>query len=316
MALFGSGNSAKYFRTGSIGQPDGLSASRRPIWVSVWTKGGVPAAAAGLASFGNSSASGASAGSYLDQLTNFYAWDRNSAGSFQQANATSSVSSTAWQHVFAYFTSSGQRILYYNGNSATDSNTLTGTQSFDSLVVGAITSASMAALNSTRLVGEVTFGVGAVGLTTITSLVNGANPLRVLPPWQILGYFPLRGDLNDYGPFKNALRPIGGATAVWGENAPVDQPRNRRSWITRLSTPSSGVSVTPGTGSLVLTGFAPTVSAGASVTPSAGSLALTGFAPTVAAAASVTPGVGTLTITGFAPTVTAGANVTPGRRLR
>lgn len=73
---------------------------------------------------------------------------------------------------------------------------------------------------------------------------------------------------------------------------------------------STDVTVTPGAGSLTLTGYAPTVTAtsNATVTPGAGALVLTGYAPTVTVPTSVTvtPGTGSLTITGYAPTVTAG----------
>ena len=76
----------------------------------------------------------------------------------------------------------------------------------------------------------------------------------------------------------------------------------------------TSVTVTPGVGSLVLTGFAPTVSATQSqtVTPGVGSLTLTGFAPDVSAGTNATasPGAGSLTLTGLAPTVSATSNVT------
>lgn len=99
---------------------------------------------------------------------------------------------------------------------------------------------------------------------------------------------------------------------------------------------SASVTATPGTASLVLTGFAPTVSsprlvtpatdalvlatfaptvlAPRVVTPAAQILSLTGFAPAVATPRVVTPATLAVTVTGFAPTVTATANtgITPG----
>ena len=81
---------------------------------------------------------------------------------------------------------------------------------------------------------------------------------------------------------------------------------------------ATDATVTPGVGSLTLTGYAPTVTAqkNITVTPGAGSLTLTGFAPTVSATQSKTvlPGTGTLTITGYAPSVTVptSVTVTPG----
>ena len=72
------------------------------------------------------------------------------------------------------------------------------------------------------------------------------------------------------------------------------------------------VTVTPGVGSLTLTGYAGTLTADSSATPGVQALAITGLAPTVSAAFSATPGVGSLTLTGLAPTVTAASSATPG----
>jgi hypothetical protein len=68
-----------------------------------------------------------------------------------------------------------------------------------------------------------------------------------------------------------------------------------------------GTIIATGLGALTLTGLAPSVVVGTIAAPAAGSLSLTGFAPTVTATNNVTltPGTGTLTVTGFAPTVAA-----------
>jgi hypothetical protein len=71
---------------------------------------------------------------------------------------------------------------------------------------------------------------------------------------------------------------------------------------------TTGTTVTPGVGSLVITGQAPTVSATAhqTVTTGLGALEITGYAPTVDIAASgtkVDTGLGELTLTGLAPTL-------------
>lgn len=80
------------------------------------------------------------------------------------------------------------------------------------------------------------------------------------------------------------------------------------------SAASSGTTVTPGTGALTLTGYAPTVTAqgNVTVTPGVASITVTGYAPTVTAPETVTPGGGALSLTGYAPTVTAPETVTPG----
>lgn len=71
-------------------------------------------------------------------------------------------------------------------------------------------------------------------------------------------------------------------------------------------------SLTPGAGSAVVTGFAPTVAVGTSLIPGAGSVVVTGFAPTVAAGNSLAPSAGSVAVIGFAPIVTAGNSLTPG----
>lgn len=82
--------------------------------------------------------------------------------------------------------------------------------------------------------------------------------------------------------------------------------------------PASNTSLTPGTLSLVVSTFAPTVVASNNIflTPGVATITVTTFAPTVTASnnVSVIPGPASLAITTFAPTVTATNNiaVTPG----
>jgi hypothetical protein len=71
------------------------------------------------------------------------------------------------------------------------------------------------------------------------------------------------------------------------------------------------VSLTPGVGSLTLTGQAPTARVDLTVAPGLGTLTLSGLAVTVTASATATPGAGSLTLTGLAATVTASATLAP-----
>jgi hypothetical protein len=75
--------------------------------------------------------------------------------------------------------------------------------------------------------------------------------------------------------------------------------------------PASGTEVIPGTASLTLTTFAPTVTvtANQNVTPGPATLTLTTFAPTVSTPRNVIPGTAALTLTTFAPTVSTGNNI-------
>lgn len=85
-----------------------------------------------------------------------------------------------------------------------------------------------------------------------------------------------------------------------------------------LKPPDGSANVTPATGSLTVTGFAPTISVSdnKSATPATGTITLTGFTPTVSLSDNkdATPGTATITLTGFAPTVSLSDNkdATPG----
>lgn len=77
--------------------------------------------------------------------------------------------------------------------------------------------------------------------------------------------------------------------------------------------PASGTDtpVNPGIGSLVITGYAPTIAQPQTSNPGVGALTLTGFAPTIAQPQTAAPGVGSLTLTGYAPSIVQGQNVNP-----
>lgn len=75
-----------------------------------------------------------------------------------------------------------------------------------------------------------------------------------------------------------------------------------------------GTTVTPGTASMSITTFAPTVTLGTVLTPGTASLTLSPQTPTVTVNTILTPDAGTMTLTAFAPTVTvsSGTTLTPG----
>ncbi len=81
-------------------------------------------------------------------------------------------------------------------------------------------------------------------------------------------------------------------------------------------TAGAGVSATPGTGSITVQGYAPTVATGgeATATPGTGTLTLQGHAPTATAGVTAATGTGSITVQGYAPTVSDGsvAETQPG----
>lgn len=79
-----------------------------------------------------------------------------------------------------------------------------------------------------------------------------------------------------------------------------------------VNSASTSPTVTPGVGSLSLTGVAPTVGGDRSATPGTGALSFTGIAPTVSTSLSPSfvPDIVALSLTGYAPTVTSGNSLT------
>jgi hypothetical protein len=228
MALFGTGVSTKFWRAPFRAFSD---MGGRPIWLSVWSRGATAAAAGnqGLACFGTTG-SNASAGPYIDTSAGVRAWDENDAGSFQQSAGGGTSLATTWQHWFASYPSATSRTLYGAGaaTSGTDASTLAAPQTFNSLIVGTLLTS---VLTTTRSVAEVVFGRGTISTGQILALYQGMSPLEVINRSQILGYFPLRGDLFDYNTnnLRSQLHPIGGAAALWDATHPnVALPRRAR----------------------------------------------------------------------------------------
>ena len=77
-------------------------------------------------------------------------------------------------------------------------------------------------------------------------------------------------------------------------------------------TRGGGTAVSPGVGSIALTGYAPTVVQGTAVSPGVGSIALTGYAPAIRQPIAVSPGVGSIALTGYAPAIQQPIAVSPG----
>lgn len=84
-------------------------------------------------------------------------------------------------------------------------------------------------------------------------------------------------------------------------------------------TQTTNQSLTAANGSMTITGYAPSISQTAngpiSITAGAGTMAITGYAPSISqttlSPANIEPNVGAMTITGYAPTVTQSGGATP-----
>jgi len=89
----------------------------------------------------------------------------------------------------------------------------------------------------------------------------------------------------------------------------IFKSQQRRIWVGAAG--GTNTAVNPGTGTIAITGYAPSVAqtANQAITPNVGNIVITGYTPTISQPQAVNPGVGSLTITGYAPTVTQNVDV-------
>lgn len=74
---------------------------------------------------------------------------------------------------------------------------------------------------------------------------------------------------------------------------------------------AGGTTVTPGSGAITATGYAPTISQPQTVAPAAGAVSALGYAPSLIQGVSVSPGAGAATYTGLTPTISQPHTVAP-----
>lgn len=114
--------------------------------------------------------------------------------------------------------------------------------------------------------------------------------------WQVFKAPPRRLWVGAAGGTNTAVNPGTGSIAITGYAPSIAQTANQ--------------AITPNVGNIVITGYAPSISQPLAVNPAVGSISITGYAPTVTQNVDfpVNPGVGTIAITGYAPTVSQTAN--------
>lgn len=227
------------------------------------------------------------------------------------------------------------------GSAQTISVNLAGNNQFFGTAIGLVNSASGAprATNSTTgsaanpsvsvttLAGDIVIGAYASDLGPLGSTTAGGTQIAEAEDVNAdsdfsAEYYTASGSSQAVAwvaPAVGATPPSDGLWAIAGASFP---PATATS---ATITPSTGSLVltgvapvvtqimtrAPATGSLVLTGGTPTVAQGTIAAPVAGSLVLTGVAPGVTQAANRTPTAGTLVLTGAAPSATQQLNITP-----
>jgi len=153
-------------------------------------------------------------------------------------------------------------------------------------------------------------GVGTIVLDGYAPTVNSGANASITPgagSATITGYAP-----DVQGSAHATIVPGAGAATITGYTPDVQSgahvaktPDAAAATITGYApgvSISSSMTITPGTGALTFAGSEPDQELGVEP-PAAGSLVLTGYAPTVASPIYQTPGVGALAFTGYAPSV-------------
>lgn len=168
---------------------------------------------------------------------------------------------------------------------------------------GTIPSVSMTKLEIGASTGTGDFLSGSVFSVLAFKGRLNQQEIKVLSanPWQIFKSQSRRIWVAAAGGTNTAVNPGTGSIAITGYAPSIAQTANQ--------------AVAPDVGNIVITGYAPTISQPQAVNPGVGSLVITGYAPTVTQNVDVpvNPGVGTIAITGYAPTVSQTANqlITP-----
>lgn len=164
--------------------------------------------------------------------------------------------------------------------------------------LGTIPSVNLTKLEIAASNGTGDYLTGSVFFATAFEGALSASEIKALSdnPWQIFKSQSRRIWVGAAGGTNTAVNPGTGSIAITGYAPSIAQTANQ--------------AITPNVGNIVITGYAPTISQPQAVNPGAGTITITGYAPTVTQNVDVpvNPGVGTIAITGYAPTVAQTAN--------
>lgn len=224
--------------------------------------------------------------------------------------------------------------VFYKQNAASGSHTATlsmGTGSYSEGIIvefsGASTTAALG-VHTNNKGGTATSGnTGTTGTSTVADAVavaviavdNGVNTSSLSTP-AATGYTSIAVEPNDsfHVPGEASYKILSATGTQSGSWTWTNSSGFCAAVVVFQADPSGGVSLTPGAGSLALSGPAVTLArtANVSFTPGQAALTLSGPAPTLAqtSGTTLTPGVAALTLTGPAPTLarTANQSFTPG----
>lgn len=181
-----------------------------------------------------------------------------------------SISLNTWYHAAIVVSGTGQaqRAVFLNGTKYTSAGA--NTRDITSATILSIGAQYQAGTYGVDIDGKIAHvAVWDVALTdgNITSLAGGANPLTISAS-DLVSYWPLTADLVDL--IASLTLTNSGGASLSGDNPTVDPV-------------PGGVSETPATATIEITGYAPVVGVGGAVslTPATAEIEITGYAPTV-----------------------------------
>ena len=219
MALFGTGTGTQYWVS-----PFGITNAVKPITLSGWFWSSTPTVNEAGFALGN----GAAVAAY----TGFYRYSDGSAnagdydGSGFAASTVAGAPTGVWFHYAIVSINQSEIQLFVNGIAGPIATGTIGAQNFIEFSIGNQTNSL---LKTTSKIAECAAFSVALAASDIMQLALGTNPLA-LPAGRgnLIGYWPLRSNLLDYGPRRMAMQPLGGAVAVWADHPPVQQISRRR----------------------------------------------------------------------------------------
>lgn len=158
----------------------------------------------------------------------------STAGAAQSVIATTITTSTAagatmvtgeWTPLMATLYESGGTMFteLFQGSSTYTASRASAAANWTSVGIGAIRTTSVTSSSTNVDVAEVAVWYGRLGAAEFAELASGASPLSVAAP-RLQRYYPLRGDLQDWGPVHEGATQTGAYDIAWTDHPPVALP--------------------------------------------------------------------------------------------
>lgn len=215
---------------------------------------------------------------------------------YYEAKVAPDFHKSDWQFV-ATILQQGEFVEPSHISSLIDFNrTRTGLAGFSKLRTSTIGSAIGIGAQESLSSGGGSF-VAMSGIENLAGMTEAAALTRVYAIRDtILPKFNLPQQRNIWIAAAGGISPGTGAITVTGYAPAIQQP----------------ITVSPGAGAIIITGYGPTISQPQTIAPGLGSVLLAGLAPDVLQPLIIAPALGSVVCTGLAPVIVQGSSLMPG----